>query len=168
MSTSDGKILVHSRTSDESVALSGHNQEVNCLDSKDGLIISGSRDRTTRVRTLLQFRQTDIMSIVVLHYHLRFNSLWASLMSAIISTLFSLGTSDFSRFGLWPPAAPEAQSPCTTECGLLLLVLHWGKHLFTITNKEIDKSGYDCSQAHALTQGKWRPISISFHTDRLR
>ncbi|KAG7229902.1 hypothetical protein INR49_009620 [Caranx melampygus] len=49
---SDGKILVHSRTSDMSVVLSGHNQEVNCLDSKDGLIISGSRDRTTRIWTL--------------------------------------------------------------------------------------------------------------------
>ncbi|XP_018549591.1 F-box/WD repeat-containing protein 4 isoform X2 [Lates calcarifer] len=49
---SEGKILVHSRTSDMSVELSGHNQEVNCLDSKDGLIISGSRDRTTRIWTL--------------------------------------------------------------------------------------------------------------------
>ncbi|TNN86252.1 F-box/WD repeat-containing protein 4 [Liparis tanakae] len=48
---SDGKILVHSRRRDMSIALSGHNQEVNCLDSKGGLIVSGSRDRTTRVRT---------------------------------------------------------------------------------------------------------------------
>lgn len=37
------------------VELSGHNQEVNCLDSKDGLIISGSRDQTARVSILLQF-----------------------------------------------------------------------------------------------------------------
>ncbi|XP_045912075.1 F-box/WD repeat-containing protein 4-like [Micropterus dolomieu] len=50
---SDGKILVHSRRSDMSIELSGHNQEVNCLDSKDGLIVSGSRDQTARVRTLL-------------------------------------------------------------------------------------------------------------------
>lgn len=35
--------------------LSGHNQEVNCLDSKDGLIISGSRDQTARVSTCVQF-----------------------------------------------------------------------------------------------------------------
>uniref|UniRef100_A0A7N8XGB1 F-box and WD repeat domain containing 4 n=1 Tax=Mastacembelus armatus TaxID=205130 RepID=A0A7N8XGB1_9TELE len=49
---SDGKILIHSRTSDMLVELSGHNQEVNCLDSKDGLIISGSRDRTVRIWTL--------------------------------------------------------------------------------------------------------------------
>lgn len=51
---SDGKILVHSRRSDITTELSGHNQEVNCLDSKDGLIISGSRDQTARVRTPLQ------------------------------------------------------------------------------------------------------------------
>ncbi|XP_034537781.1 F-box/WD repeat-containing protein 4 [Notolabrus celidotus] len=49
---SDGKILVHSRKSNMSMELSGHNQEVNCLDSKDGLIISGSRDRTARIWTL--------------------------------------------------------------------------------------------------------------------
>lgn len=41
--------------------LSGHNQEVNCLDSKNGLIISGSRDRTTRVRTPVQFRLNNVM-----------------------------------------------------------------------------------------------------------
>lgn len=48
---SDGKILVHNRGSDMTFELLGHDQEVNCLDSKDGLIISGSRDRTARVRT---------------------------------------------------------------------------------------------------------------------
>ncbi|KAM7408033.1 hypothetical protein PAMA_001946 [Pampus argenteus] len=48
---SDGKILVHSRRSDMSLELSGHNQEVNCLDSKEDLIISGSRDQTARIWT---------------------------------------------------------------------------------------------------------------------
>lgn len=52
---SDGKIVVHSRRSDVPVEFSGHNQEVNCVDAKDGLIISGSRDRTARVRTTLRF-----------------------------------------------------------------------------------------------------------------
>ncbi|XP_041865605.1 F-box/WD repeat-containing protein 4 isoform X2 [Melanotaenia boesemani] len=46
---SDGRILVQSRRRDFSLWLSGHSQEVNCLDSKDGLIISGSRDRTARI-----------------------------------------------------------------------------------------------------------------------
>ncbi|KAK5853463.1 hypothetical protein PBY51_014612 [Eleginops maclovinus] len=49
---SDGRILVHSRGRDTFVELSGHNQEVNCLDAKEGLIVSGSRDRTARIWTL--------------------------------------------------------------------------------------------------------------------
>ncbi|XP_056903897.1 F-box/WD repeat-containing protein 4 [Takifugu flavidus] len=49
---SDGKILVYNRGNYKSVELSGHKQEVNCLDTKNGLIISGSRDQTTRIWTL--------------------------------------------------------------------------------------------------------------------
>ncbi|XP_054652192.1 F-box/WD repeat-containing protein 4 isoform X4 [Dunckerocampus dactyliophorus] len=49
---SDGKILVHSRRSHTSMQLSGHNQEINCIDSKDGLIVSGSRDQTTQIWSL--------------------------------------------------------------------------------------------------------------------
>ncbi|KAM6916549.1 F-box/WD repeat-containing protein 4 isoform 4-T4 [Xenentodon cancila] len=50
--TNDGKILIHSRGSDVTLGFIGHSQEVNCLDSKDELIISGSRDRTARIWTL--------------------------------------------------------------------------------------------------------------------
>ncbi|XP_010864775.1 F-box/WD repeat-containing protein 4 isoform X2 [Esox lucius] len=49
---SDGKILVHHRRNGFSVEYSGHNQEVNCLDCRGGLIVSGSRDRTARIWTL--------------------------------------------------------------------------------------------------------------------
>ncbi|XP_059215848.1 F-box/WD repeat-containing protein 4 [Centropristis striata] len=49
---SDSRILVHSRRVHMSVELTGHKQEVNCLDSKEGLIVSGSRDRTARIWTL--------------------------------------------------------------------------------------------------------------------
>lgn len=49
LSSSDGKILVYNRGNYKSVEFSGHKQEVNCIDSKNGLMISGSRDRTTRV-----------------------------------------------------------------------------------------------------------------------
>uniref|UniRef100_A0A668AIZ3 F-box and WD repeat domain containing 4 n=1 Tax=Myripristis murdjan TaxID=586833 RepID=A0A668AIZ3_9TELE len=49
---SDGKVMVHSRRSNVSKELSGHNQEVNCLDARDRLIVSGSRDRTARIWTL--------------------------------------------------------------------------------------------------------------------
>lgn len=51
-----------------STELSGHNQEVNCLDSKDGLIISGSRDQTTRVRTPLQVSFTILQNKKMLHF----------------------------------------------------------------------------------------------------
>ncbi|XP_037126757.1 F-box/WD repeat-containing protein 4-like isoform X2 [Syngnathus acus] len=49
---SDGKIVVHSRRSESPRKLFGHNQEVNCIDSKNQLIISGSRDQTTKIWTL--------------------------------------------------------------------------------------------------------------------
>lgn len=54
LSSSDGKILAYNRGNYKSVEFSGHKQEVNCIDSKNGLIISGSRDQTTRVGTPFQ------------------------------------------------------------------------------------------------------------------
>lgn len=48
---SDGKILVHHGRG-VSVEYLGHNQEVNCLDCRGGLIVSGSRDKTARIWTL--------------------------------------------------------------------------------------------------------------------
>ena len=56
---SDGKILVHNRRGHGRVELLGHNQEVNCLDARGGLIVSGSRDRTARVRYVDRPRRTD-------------------------------------------------------------------------------------------------------------
>lgn len=46
----DGKIIVHYRNRDYSVEYYGHNQEVNCIDCRGELIISGSRDKTAKVR----------------------------------------------------------------------------------------------------------------------
>ncbi|XP_028323946.1 F-box/WD repeat-containing protein 4 isoform X2 [Gouania willdenowi] len=60
---SDGKILVHSRTSDASMELCGHTQEVNCLDSKDQLIISGSRDQTVGIWTLMSISRRDTIAL---------------------------------------------------------------------------------------------------------
>lgn len=45
----DGKIIVHDKGSDYSVEYYGHNQEVNCIDCKGGVIVSGSRDKTSKV-----------------------------------------------------------------------------------------------------------------------
>uniref|UniRef100_A0A8C2HM48 F-box and WD repeat domain containing 4 n=1 Tax=Cyprinus carpio TaxID=7962 RepID=A0A8C2HM48_CYPCA len=50
--SSDGKIIVHDRGSDYSVEYYGHNQEVNCIDCKGGVIVSGSRDKTAKIWAL--------------------------------------------------------------------------------------------------------------------
>lgn len=48
----DGKIIVHYRSRDYSVEYYGHNQEVNCIDCRGEFIISGSRDKTAKVRKI--------------------------------------------------------------------------------------------------------------------
>ncbi|XP_076598932.1 F-box/WD repeat-containing protein 4 [Chaetodon auriga] len=92
---SDGKILVHSRRSDVSMELSGHDQEVNCLDSKDGLIISGSRDRTTRIWTLT--------SSCPRHTIPMFDRVWSVAISPTLSS-FVTGTAcceTYSPLRIW-------------------------------------------------------------------
>ncbi|XP_061767006.1 F-box/WD repeat-containing protein 4 isoform X7 [Nerophis ophidion] len=61
--TNDGKIVVHNRRTHNSTQLSGHHQEINCIDSKDGLIISGSRDQTTRVWSLASDCQKQVIPL---------------------------------------------------------------------------------------------------------
>ncbi|KAM9364595.1 F-box/WD repeat-containing protein 4 isoform 1-T1 [Pholidichthys leucotaenia] len=92
---SDGKILVHSRRSEMSVVLSGHNQEVNCLDSKDSLIISGSRDQTARIWTL-----TSTSPRHTIHM---FERVWSVAISPTVRS-FVTGTAccqNFSPLRLW-------------------------------------------------------------------
>ncbi|XP_058241914.1 F-box/WD repeat-containing protein 4 isoform X2 [Hemibagrus wyckioides] len=48
----DGKIVIHYKNRDYSVEYYGHNQEVNCIDCRGELIVSGSRDKTAKVWTL--------------------------------------------------------------------------------------------------------------------
>lgn len=52
MSCRDGKIGVHKLHSTFTVKYKAHEQEVNCVDCKGGIIVSGSRDRTAKVRLL--------------------------------------------------------------------------------------------------------------------
>ncbi|XP_038124461.1 F-box/WD repeat-containing protein 4 [Cyprinodon tularosa] len=61
---SDGTIVVHNRRNRMSLQLIGHSQEVNCLDTKDGLIISGSRDRTARMWTLTSSSPLATISMI--------------------------------------------------------------------------------------------------------
>ncbi|KAF3708514.1 F-box/WD repeat-containing protein 4 Dactylin F-box and WD-40 domain-containing protein 4 [Channa argus] len=80
---SDGKILVHSRASETLMELSGHNQEVNCLDSKAELIISGSRDRTARIWTLTSTCPRDTIPM--------YDRVWSVAISPTLSS-FVTGT----------------------------------------------------------------------------
>lgn len=94
-SGTDGKILVHSRRSDMSVELSGHNQEVTCLDCKDRLIISGSRDRTARVWTLTSPSPKDTIPL--------YDRVWSVAISPTLSS-FVTGTAcceNFSPLRIW-------------------------------------------------------------------
>ena len=47
---SDKKYLYLIYTNNTTVKYSAHVQEVNCVDCKGGIIVSGSRDRTAKVR----------------------------------------------------------------------------------------------------------------------
>ncbi|KAF7656774.1 hypothetical protein LDENG_00036180 [Lucifuga dentata] len=92
---SDGKILVHSRRSDVSVELAGHNQEVTCLDSRDGLIISGSRDRTARIWTLASNCPRDTIPL--------YDRVWSVAINPTLSS-FVTGTAcceNFSPLRIW-------------------------------------------------------------------
>ncbi|KAE8280255.1 F-box/WD repeat-containing protein 4 Dactylin F-box and WD-40 domain-containing protein 4 [Larimichthys crocea] len=92
---SDGKILVHSRKTDMLMELSGHNQEVNCLDSKDGLIISGSKDQTARIWTLTSTCPRDTITM--------YDRVWSVAISPTLST-FGTGTAcceNFSPLRIW-------------------------------------------------------------------
>ncbi|XP_077604536.1 F-box/WD repeat-containing protein 4 isoform X3 [Crocuta crocuta] len=52
----DGKIGVHKIHSTFTVKYSAHEQEVNCVDCRGGIIVSGSRDRTAKVWPLASGR----------------------------------------------------------------------------------------------------------------
>uniref|UniRef100_A0A3Q3JRN2 Uncharacterized protein n=1 Tax=Monopterus albus TaxID=43700 RepID=A0A3Q3JRN2_MONAL len=126
---SDGKILVHSRMSDMAVALSGHNQEVNCLDSKDGLIISGSRDRTVRVWTLTSSYPRDTIPL--------YDRVWSVAISPTRSS-FVTGTAcckNFSPLRIWDVERLECVCSLGSEfrrgAGVLDMVFESPFQLFT-------------------------------------
>nr|XP_003224284.1 PREDICTED: F-box/WD repeat-containing protein 4 [Anolis carolinensis] len=48
----DGAIVLHKRNGSCSFKFLGHEQEVNCVDSQGGIIVSGSRDKTAKVWSL--------------------------------------------------------------------------------------------------------------------
>ncbi|XP_026164875.1 F-box/WD repeat-containing protein 4 isoform X2 [Mastacembelus armatus] len=130
---SDGKILIHSRTSDMLVELSGHNQEVNCLDSKDGLIISGSRDRTVRIWTLTSSCPKETISM--------YDRVWSVAISPTLSS-FVTGTAccnNFSPLRIWD-VERWWKDRCWTEMQIhiiAVLILSYKKHLFLVIAKTL-------------------------------
>ncbi|XP_058506757.1 F-box/WD repeat-containing protein 4 isoform X1 [Solea solea] len=126
---SDGRILVHSRTSNMSTQLSGHNQEVNCLDSKDGLIVSGSRDQTTRIWTLTSKYPRDTIPM--------YDRVWSVAISPTVSS-FVTGTAccqNFSPLRIWDAERLECVCSLGSEfrrgAGVLDMVFESPSQLFT-------------------------------------
>ncbi|MGH0117186.1 UNVERIFIED_CONTAM: hypothetical protein FKN15_046107, partial [Acipenser sinensis] len=60
----DGKIILHQKQGSFSMEYSAHNQEVNCIDSKGRVIVSGSRDRTARVWSLSSNRLGECLHTI--------------------------------------------------------------------------------------------------------
>ncbi|KAJ0004641.1 hypothetical protein NQD34_010855 [Periophthalmus magnuspinnatus] len=82
-SGSDGTIVVHSRRSGAQTKLPGHSQEINCLDSRDEIIISGSRDTTVKVWTLTSSSSRKTIST--------FDRVWSVAIDPSVSS-FAMGT----------------------------------------------------------------------------
>ncbi|XP_036403318.1 F-box/WD repeat-containing protein 4 [Megalops cyprinoides] len=94
----DGKIIVHHRRSAFCMEYSGHNQEVNCVDSRGGVIVSGSRDRTARVWALSSSRLGEC-----LHTIPTLDRVWSVAISPSQSS-FVTGTAccdNFSPLRIW-------------------------------------------------------------------
>ncbi|XP_036430165.1 F-box/WD repeat-containing protein 4 [Colossoma macropomum] len=94
----DGKIIIHDRKSDYSVEYYGHNQEVNCIDCKGELIISGSRDRTAKIWAL-----TPNQLGKCLHTVPTYDRVWSVAISPSLCT-FVTGTAcceNFAPLRIW-------------------------------------------------------------------
>ncbi|XP_076141734.1 F-box/WD repeat-containing protein 4 [Alosa pseudoharengus] len=94
----DGKIIIHNRRDDFSMEFYAHSQEVNCIDCKDGLIVSGSRDKTSRIWTLSPNRLGKC-----LHTIHTFDRVWSVALSPTIGT-FVTGTAcceDSTPLRIW-------------------------------------------------------------------
>ncbi|XP_056147922.1 F-box/WD repeat-containing protein 4 isoform X1 [Lampris incognitus] len=92
---SDGKILVHNRRNSASVELSGHNQEVNCLDCRDGVIVSGSRDQTARIWTMASDIPKDTIPM--------YDRVWSVAISPTLSSFVTgtAGCKNVSPIRIW-------------------------------------------------------------------
>ncbi|XP_056147923.1 F-box/WD repeat-containing protein 4 isoform X2 [Lampris incognitus] len=101
---SDGKILVHNRRNSASVELSGHNQEVNCLDCRDGVIVSGSRDQTARIWTMASDIPKDTIPM--------YDRVWSVAISPTLSSFVTgtAGCKNVSPIRIW-----DVERKCVME-----------------------------------------------------
>ncbi|CAL8368289.1 F-box/WD repeat-containing protein 4 [Gadus morhua] len=126
---SDGKILVHNRRGHGRVELLGHNQEVNCLDARGGLIVSGSRDRTARIWTSSSTVPRDTVAL--------YDRVWSVAISPALSS-FVTGTAcceNFSPLRVWDVESCECVSSLGEEfrrgAGVLDMVFETPHQLYT-------------------------------------
>ncbi|KAM4851532.1 F-box/WD repeat-containing protein 4 [Thomomys bottae] len=138
----DGKIGIHKTRSTFTVKYSAHEQEVNCVDCKGGIIVSGSRDRTAKVWPLASGRLGQCLHTI--HTEDR---VWSIAISPLLSS-FVTGTAccgHFSPLRIWdlnsgqlmthlgsdfPPGAGVLdvmyESPSTLlSCGYDTYVRYW-------------------------------------------
>ncbi|XP_006831328.1 PREDICTED: F-box/WD repeat-containing protein 4 [Chrysochloris asiatica] len=138
----DGKIGVHKIHSTFTVKYSAHEQEVNCVDCKGGIIVSGSRDRTAKVWPLASGRLGQCLHTIQTE-----DRVWSIAISPLLSS-FVTGTAccgHFSPLRIWdlnsgqllthlgsdfPPGAGVLdvmyESPTTLlSCGYDTYVRYW-------------------------------------------
>ncbi|XP_073934568.1 F-box/WD repeat-containing protein 4 isoform X3 [Castor canadensis] len=138
----DGKIGVHEIHSTFTVKYSAHEQEVNCVDCKGGIIVSGSRDRTAKVWPLASGRLGQCLHTIQTE-----DRVWSIAISPLLSS-FVTGTAccgHFSPLRIWdlnsgqlmthlgsdfPPGAGVLdvmyESPSTLlSCGYDTYVRYW-------------------------------------------
>ncbi|RXM27406.1 F-box/WD repeat-containing protein 4 [Acipenser ruthenus] len=60
----DGKIILHQKQGSFSMEYSTHNQEVKCIDSKGGVIVSSSKDKIARLWSLSSTRQGECLHTI--------------------------------------------------------------------------------------------------------
>ncbi|KAG2462919.1 F-box/WD repeat-containing protein 4 [Polypterus senegalus] len=82
----DGKIIMHHRREPFIVQFLAHNEEVNCIDCRGRVLVSGSRDRTARVWSI----SSDVV-VELLHTIPTVDRVWSVAISPSVSS-FVTGT----------------------------------------------------------------------------
>ncbi|XP_070608980.1 F-box/WD repeat-containing protein 4 isoform X2 [Erythrolamprus reginae] len=89
----DGNIALHKLNSSFSFKIRGHQQEVNCVDCQEAIIVSGSRDRTAKVWSLSSGR-----AVQCLHTIQTEDRVWSIAISPLLSgQLITCLGADFHR-----------------------------------------------------------------------